>query len=258
MPGLKFNLILLQVLVHRGGEIETWNVLEHPGWRQIVSNWSLEVEAVSSNSVTFQSPREQECNQTAPLWVEIACKGSGDEATQSFELPEILTMRNLSGGTEYQCTARLVKEDEASRWNKKQQVNFTTQHSELLMGRVAPQHVADTEEPDKTRNSQSPQPTIVATKTGDATTSLIICLAVYSVVFALAIVIVYNCRRDPKNRIPRQRQRQKVSELENCYDCEGRAPLSIRIVYYAYVRSSLIAPSMMTSTETSFHFPSPL
>ena len=67
-------------------------------------------------------------------------------------------------------------------------VNISTKDSEVLMGQVAPQNIAEE------RENRSYTTAVIETKTGDATTSLIICLSVYSVVFALYIVIVYNCR----------------------------------------------------------------
>ena len=98
-------------------------------------------------------------------------------------------MKNLSGSTEYQCKARLVgKDDEkASTWDK--HTNITTLDSEVLMGQSAVQNIA--EEADNRSN-----PTAVPKK-GDGTSSLGICLSVYSVVFALVIIIVYNCRGGP-------------------------------------------------------------
>ena len=71
-------------------------------------------------------------------------------------------------------------------------VNISTKDSEVLMGQVAPQNIAEE------RENRSYTTAAIETKTGDATTSLIICLSVYSVVFALYIVIVYKCRGEQK------------------------------------------------------------
>ena len=84
--------------------METWNQLHQPGWRQILANWSLEIETPGANSVTFK-PLEEQCNQTVGIRIEVACNGSDGESTQSFELLEMFTLTNLSSSTSYQCKA---------------------------------------------------------------------------------------------------------------------------------------------------------
>ena len=182
--------------------METWNQLHQPGWRQILANWSLEIETPGANSVTFK-PLEEQCNQTVGIRIEVACNGSDGESTQSFELLEMFTLTNLSSSTSYQCKARLVKEDGESRMVSAgtKKTNITTLDSETpdkLLGQIIPQNMKG--EKDETRS-----PTTAATvtaaeiKAGDSTTPLIVVgLSVYSVVVALAIVIVYNCRGEVK------------------------------------------------------------
>ena len=107
---------------------------------------------------------------------------------------------NLSVNTEYHCKARLIKVDEeegqAAGWTD--QINVTTQEPELLLMQI----IVEDEE---TRNlSKVASVTAKEIKSEESTTSLIVFLAIYSIVVALVIVIAYNCRgsRNPKYPYP--------------------------------------------------------
>ena len=191
---------MTQVFAERGGKTESWNLLLHPGWSQILANWSLRIEEVGSHFVKFESPQEN-CNHTESFMIEILCRGSDKEATRRFQLSDDLTVKNLSSSKEYHCKARLVRMDEeegqAAVWTD--HVNVTTQEPELLLMQI---RVEDGE----TRNlSKVASVTAKEIKSEESTTSLIVFLAIYSIVVALVIVIAYNCggSRNPKHCQPK-------------------------------------------------------
>ena len=199
VPMFQLVSLLTQVFAERGGKTESWNLLLHPGWSQILANWSLRIEEVGTDFVKFESPREN-CNHIESFLIEIVCRGSVKEALQRFQLSDVLTVKNLSVNTEYHCKARLIKVDEeagqAGVWTD--HVNVTTQEPELLLMQI----IVEDEE---TRNlTKVASVTAKEIKSEESTTSLIVFLAIYSIVVALVIVIAYNCRgsRNPKYPYP--------------------------------------------------------
>ena len=159
--------------------------------------------------------------------IEIVCRGSVKEALQRFQLSDVLTVKNLSVNTEYHCKARLIKVDEeagqAGVWTD--HVNVTTQEPELLLMQI----IVEDEE---TRNlSKVASVTAKEIKSEESTTSLIVFLAIYSIVVALVIVIAYNCRgsRNPKYPYP-----------------------IVSFLFQTPCNDESITPFLMTSNKTSF------
>ena len=148
-----FNLVssLTKVFAERGGKTESWNLLLHPGWSQILANWRLRVEEVGTDFVKFESPREN-CNHTESFMIEIVCRGSDKEVTQRFQVSDDLTVKNLSSSTEYHCKARLVKVDEKEAAGWTDQINVTTQEPELLLMQIEDANRRMQIEDEETRN----------------------------------------------------------------------------------------------------------
>merc|ERR1712012_1473982 len=118
-----------QVQVQRGEEApKQLNQLTHPGWKTALDNVVLKKVSSTNQSVVLQKP---EISWEDPaIMLEVRCNASMPEeesnVTKSvfgvvfngvFEVDQPLEMAGLMSNTEYDCEARLVKEEEgSSRW----------------------------------------------------------------------------------------------------------------------------------------------
>jgi len=118
-----------QVQIQRGEELpKQLNQLNHPGWKNALDNVVLRTVSETNQSVVLQKP---EISWEDPaIMLEVRCNASMPEeesnVTKSvfgvvfngvFEVDQPLEMTGLMSNTEYECEARLVKEDEGSaRW----------------------------------------------------------------------------------------------------------------------------------------------
>merc|ERR1711962_1600890 len=118
-----------QVQVQRGGESpKQLNQLTHPGWKTALDNVALKTISSTNQSAVLQKPEIFWENPAIKL--EVRCNASMPEEesnmTESifgvvfngvFEVDQPLEMTGLMSNTEYECEARLVKEEEgSSRW----------------------------------------------------------------------------------------------------------------------------------------------
>merc|ERR1719462_205626 len=120
-----------RVQVQRGEEApKQLNQLTHPGWKTALDNVVLKTISSTNESAVLQKPEifwedpaitlEVRCNAS------IAMPEEESNVTESvfevvfngvFEVDQPLEMTDLMSNTEYDCEARLVKEDEgSSRW----------------------------------------------------------------------------------------------------------------------------------------------
>merc|ERR1719462_116363 len=120
-----------QVQVQRGEESpKQLNQLTHPGWKTALDNVALKIVSSTNESAVLQKPEIFWENPTITL--EVRCNASMPEkesnVTESafgvvfekvFEVDQPLEMAGLMSNTEYDCEARLVKEEEgSSRWSE--------------------------------------------------------------------------------------------------------------------------------------------
>merc|ERR1719447_321856 len=102
--------------------------LTHPGWQTALDNVALKTISSTNESAVLQKP--EIFWEDPAITLEVRCNASMPEeesnVTESvfevvfngvFEVDQPLEMTDLMSNTEYDCEARLVKEDEgSSRW----------------------------------------------------------------------------------------------------------------------------------------------
>merc|ERR1711962_476676 len=124
-----FGCLDYQVQVQRGEEApKQLNQLTQPGWKTALDNVALKTISSTNQSAVLQKPEIFWENPAIKL--EVRCNASMPEkesnVTESvfevvfngvFEVDQPLEMTGLMSNTEYECEARLVKEEEgSSRW----------------------------------------------------------------------------------------------------------------------------------------------
>jgi len=119
-----------------------WPTLRHPGWKNLLADWSLEVDAKDDKSITFK-PLEKAC-KVDNIKLEIDCEGAV-HANKKFEsnrwAKPLLVDEHVMSGSEYECKARLVDTDEGGKevmgpWTKGTQVNTTEEVEEVKSGQM--------------------------------------------------------------------------------------------------------------------------
>merc|ERR1711962_195607 len=118
-----------QVQVQRGEEPpKQLNQLTHPGWKTALDNVVLRKISSTNQSAVLQKP--EIFWEDPAITLEVRCNASMPEeesnVTESvfgvvfkkvFKVDQPLEMTDLMSNTEYECEARLVKEEEgSSRW----------------------------------------------------------------------------------------------------------------------------------------------
>merc|ERR1711962_1755512 len=118
-----------QVQVQRGEEPpKQLNQLTHPGWKTALDRVVLRTVSETNQSVVLQKPEIYW--EDPAITLEVRCNASMPEEeanmtesvfgvvfNDAFEVDQPLEMTDLMSNTEYECKARLVKEDEgSSRW----------------------------------------------------------------------------------------------------------------------------------------------
>merc|ERR1711962_1269797 len=119
-----------QVRVQRGEESpKQLNQLNHPGWKTALDRVAMKTVSSTNQSAVLQKP---EISWEDPaITLEVRCNASmpEDESNMTefafgvvfekvFEVDQPLEMAGLMSNTEYECEARLVKEDAgSSRWS---------------------------------------------------------------------------------------------------------------------------------------------
>jgi len=118
-----------QVQVQRGEESKKQlNQLNHPGWKTALDQVAMRTVSETNQSVVLQKP--EIFWEDPAITLEVRCNASmleddfnmtesvfGVVFNDAFEIDQPLEMTDLKSNTEYECEARLVKEDEgSSRW----------------------------------------------------------------------------------------------------------------------------------------------
>ena len=105
------------VQVHRSGKVDQLNQLTHPGWKTALDGINMDVSGSTNDSVELEKP--------AIFWTDgaikmkVVCNGSLvegelDTVEFDFEVDEPLELTGLMSDTEYECEARLFKDDGSS------------------------------------------------------------------------------------------------------------------------------------------------
>ena len=116
-------------------EITNWNTLRHPGWKNLLVDWSLEVDTVDDKSITFR-PLEKAC-EVETIRLEIDCDGRvhANNKFKSNKWAEELLVEHVISGAEYECRARLLNTEGGNEvpgpWTKGTRVN-TTEEVEVV------------------------------------------------------------------------------------------------------------------------------
>merc|ERR1711962_64233 len=118
-----------QVQVQRGEEApKQLNQLTHPGWKTALDNVDLKKVSSTNQSAVLQKPEifwedpaislEVRCNASMPVEESNVTESAFEVVFEKiFEVDQPLEMTGLMSNTEYECVARLVKEEEgSSRW----------------------------------------------------------------------------------------------------------------------------------------------
>merc|ERR1719341_1747187 len=110
-----------EVRIHRGGQVKELNQLRHPGWKTALNGVTLDVLTSTNDSVVLQKP--EIFWEDRAIKMEVACNGSLSEGEFDlvefdFEVDEPLELTGLMSNTEYECAARLFKDDgNSSEWS---------------------------------------------------------------------------------------------------------------------------------------------
>merc|ERR1712032_534877 len=111
-----------EVRFHRSGQVKELNQLSHPGWKTAFAGITLNVLRSTNDSVELQRPDIFWEDPTIKM--EVACNGSLAEGEFNtvefnFEANEALELSGLVSNTEYECEARLFKDDgSSSDWSE--------------------------------------------------------------------------------------------------------------------------------------------
>merc|ERR1719339_456012 len=113
-----------EVRFHRSGQVKELNQLSHPGWKTALNGITLNVLRSTNDSVELQRPNI--FWEDPAIKMEVACNGSlaegeFDTVEFDFEADEALKLSGLMSNTEYECAARLFKDDgstSSSEWSE--------------------------------------------------------------------------------------------------------------------------------------------
>merc|ERR1719341_2450954 len=111
-----------EVRFHRSGQVKELNQLSHPGWKTALNGIALNVLSSTNDSVELQRP--EIFWEDRAIKMEVTCNGSladgeFDTVEFDFEADEALELSGLVSNTEYECEARLFKDDgSSSDWSE--------------------------------------------------------------------------------------------------------------------------------------------
>jgi len=119
-----------------------WPTLHHPGWKNLLADWSLELDHADDKSITFK-PLEKTC-EVESIKLEVDCEGAV-RANKKFESngwgEPLLVDEHVMSGSKYECKARLIDTDEGGKevmgpWTKGTQVNTTEEVEGVRRGQM--------------------------------------------------------------------------------------------------------------------------
>jgi len=111
-----------EVRFHRSGQVKEVNQLTHPGWKTAFNGVTLDVLSSTNDSVELQRPTI--FWEDRAIKMEVVCNGSlaegeFDTVEFDFEVDQPLQLTGLMSNTEYECAARLFKDDgSSSEWSE--------------------------------------------------------------------------------------------------------------------------------------------
>merc|ERR1711971_848047 len=111
-----------EVRFHRSGQVKEVNQLTHPGWKTAFNGVTLDVLSSTNDSVELQRPTI--FWEDRVIKMEVVCNGSlaegeFDTVEFDFEVDQPLELTGLMSNTEYECVARLFKDDgSSSEWSE--------------------------------------------------------------------------------------------------------------------------------------------
>ena len=111
-----------EVRFHRSGQVKEVNQLTHPGWKTAFNGVTLDVLSSTNDSVELQRPTI--FWEDGAIKMEVVCNGSlaegeFDTVEFDFEVDQPLELTGLMSNTEYECVARLFKDDgSSSEWSE--------------------------------------------------------------------------------------------------------------------------------------------
>ena len=173
-------------------EITDWPKLSHPGWKNLLADWNLEVDAVDHKSITFK-PLEKAC-EVENIKLEVDCDGRvhANEKFESNQWAEALLVEHVMSGAEYECRARLVDtkggEEVTGPWTKGSRVNTTKEVEDEKRGQMLTAS-GNTGEEDTTEEKMDGETKAQEGAAGVVPT--VIGIGCIVVIVALAVVIVW-------------------------------------------------------------------
>jgi len=180
------------VKVTRSPGFTYWPKLLHPGWKNLLADWILEVDDVDHKSITFK-PLEKAC-EVENIKLEVDCDGRvhANEKFESNQWAEALLVEHVMSGAEYECRARLVDtkggEEVTGPWTKGTRVNTTKEVEEEKRGQMLTAS-GNTGEEDTTEEKMDGETKAQEGAAGVVPT--VIGIGCIVVIVALAVVIVW-------------------------------------------------------------------
>merc|ERR1712192_318642 len=111
-----------EVRFHRSGQVKEVNQLIHPGWKTAFNGVTLDVLTSTNDSVELQRPSifwEDRAIKMVVVCNGSLAEGEFDTAEFDFEVDQPLELTGLKSNTEYECEARLFKDDgSSSEWSE--------------------------------------------------------------------------------------------------------------------------------------------
>jgi len=182
------------VEVTRSPEITHWPILRHPGWKNLLGDWSLEVDTADDKSITFR-PLEKVC-EVESIKLEIECDGRvhAKREFESNQWAEVLLVEQVMSGAEYECRARLLDtqggEEVTGPWTKGTRVN-TTEEPEKSVPKRGKMLAASGNSGEEDTTGEKMDAETKAREGAASIAPTVIGIGCIVVILALAVVIVW-------------------------------------------------------------------
>ena len=105
-------------ILRSGKQVKQVNQLKHPGWKSALDGRTLH-HVLKTTNESFEMQKPEIFWEDRAIKMEVVCNGSLTEGEfdivkLDFEVDESLEMTGLNSSTEYECAARLFKDDGSS------------------------------------------------------------------------------------------------------------------------------------------------
>ena len=186
-----------EVQATRPSEIDpSWPTLRHPGWKNLLVGWNLQVASVNESSITFE-PLEKPCDVTG-IKLEIQCdsvipveKAFGpDEMSKPLVLDE-----NVTPGAKFECKARMIKKGEEENntntgpWTEVTEV--TTDEEEVKLHPMSVAGPDNEERSNKAEEEEAVEENAKRAREDASIAPTLIGVGCIVVIVALAVVVVW-------------------------------------------------------------------